>query len=180
MNYSQLIIYVFMSLSSIHFIGNATTCLPATAGNEINWKKTVDSDTLETSWMTWNSYFKEEIKPSITKPIFMQKAKNHGWYKTMSILDFFNLDIENDGRTRYMHAKTAEDAYPPHSRPRGDEDIASVNYHIKTNNPVSPITVALVTDQKGNPRRIKLDGVHRLVAASIRGSKVKVFFIPLD
>ena len=59
----------------------------------------------------------------------------------------------------------------------GKKDVASVRYHSQTLNKVSPIVARVKA--KGKVTYIKLDGVHRLVAAAIRGSMVKVLFVDL-
>lgn len=74
--------------------------------------------------------------------------------------------------------KQPKSFYPLEDRPRGDTDITSVNYHVFLQRPISPIVVAKVMDN-GTMRYIKLDGVHRLIAASIRKSPIKVLFIEL-
>ena len=84
--------------------------------------------------------------------------------------------MENTRFQKHLNAKSAEEAYPPEDRPRGRKDIVSVNYHIKTQRPVSPIII-MQTEKDGKIRSIKLDGVHRIIAAIIRKSKVKVFYI---
>ena len=91
-------------------------------------------------------------------------------------INALETDMENTRFQKYLNAKSAEEAYPPEDRPRGKEDIVSVNYHIKTQKAVSPIIVMQI-EKNGKIRSIKLDGVHRIIAAIIRKSKVKVFYI---
>jgi ParB-like chromosome segregation protein Spo0J len=69
--------------------------------------------------------------------------------------------------------KTAEDFYPKNDRNTNrTDDIKSVKYHVNTFNQVSPIVII-----KKNNKYIKLDGVHRLVAAKIRKSKIRVLIL---
>jgi hypothetical protein len=60
------------------------------------------------------------------------------------------------------------------------KDIDAVNYFLQTKDAISPITVARVHNETDNSiTYIKLDGVHRLIAAAIKKSPVKILFIDL-
>ncbi len=62
--------------------------------------------------------------------------------------------------------KTPFDAFPPHDRPRGIDDIKSVKYFQKMES-VPPIWIY----QKINDQIFLLDGAHRIIAANIEGKK---------
>ena len=145
---------------------------------ELRWDDTISQDTINDSWGTWKTYFSHR-QPGITQEMFMAAVAN-GEYKTISIDDFLALKVENHRLDRYLNAKTAEEAYPIEDRPRNMKDIDAVNYFLQTKVAISPITVARVHNKIDNSiSYIKLDGVHRLVAAAIKKSPIKVLFIDL-
>ena len=158
-------------------------CTTVKMPNEINWASKVDHQTSLDACGTWVDFFQKKHRPKQSKG-FCQKQldKNAGQsdnYQLMSLEEFKNLSPLNASIYRWDHpGVTAESAYPPHARNRGQKDVASVRYHSQTLNKVSPIVVARVK-AKGKVTYIKLDGVHRLVAAAIRGSMVKVLFVDL-
>jgi hypothetical protein len=142
----------------------------------IHWADKVSEATIKDSWGTWKTHFSYN-NPEITYENFLN-AVNNGEYKTISINDFLALKVENQRLEKYINAKTAQEAYPPEDRPRHEDDISSVNYFLQTDSLVSPIIVARV--HKDNAiHYIKLDGVHRLIAAAIKKSPIKILFIDL-
>lgn len=148
---------------------NTTTTTP------ITWSKEISQATLNHSWGTWRDFY-NTVK-SVSREEF-DKAIKQGEYKLLSIEEFLDLHVENHRLNEYRNAKTAEEFYPLEDRPRGNTDINSVNYHVSLQSPISPICVAKVT-VNGTVRYLKLDGVHRLIAASICKSPIKVLFIDL-
>lgn len=71
--------------------------------------------------------------------------------------------------------RLSSEPYPKDDRPRGQADLDSVNYHrrmIRKNGNSSPIWIA-----KHNNTYIKLDGVHRLVAANLENKRAIPAFI---
>lgn len=143
--------------------------------SEITWSEKISVEMLPYSYSTWNDHYSDVKKISYED---FSKAAANGTYAILTIQEFLDLNIENHRLQQYINAKTAEDAYPENDRPRGNKDIDSVNYHLTTNNPISPICIARTTPPN-KIRLIKLDGVHRLIAASIRKSHIKVLFIDL-
>lgn len=108
----------------------------------------------------------------------MQRIKTSS-YKDISVEEFLNLNIENHRLRTYLLAQTPEEAYPLSDRPRGQTDISSLHYFLTPIKPISPITIACMIDKKGQKRMIKLDGVHRMIAANILRKKLRVVFIDL-
>lgn len=144
--------------------------------SELNWGKTVSSETIADSWGTWHTNF-SAYNPTVDHSGFM-RAVASGAYKTLSIDEFLSLNIQNQRLARYLDAKTAEEAYPKHDRPRAQEDIDSVNYLLETSDEISPIIVARVS-QPDDPIYIKLDGAHRIIAAAIKKSPIRILFVDL-
>lgn len=144
-----------------------------------NWTDSVSLVTLRTSWATWDTFFRQEIKPSNTYQEFLEAALCNSEYKLVSIDEFLKLNIENQRLNTYFHAKTAEEAYPVDDRPRGTQDIESISYLSTTNDPISPIIIVHCFDTQGKERFIKLDGAHRLIGAKIRNSPIKLLLIHL-
>lgn len=142
----------------------------------INWANEVSTDTINDSWGTWKTHYSDR-SPTVTHATFMLAVKN-GEYKTISIEEFLTLNVENQRLERYLHAKNAEEAYPPEDRPRHGDDISSVKYFLQTKSLVSPILVARIHEGQST-HYIKLDGVHRLIAAAIKKSPIKVLFVNL-
>ncbi len=117
--------------------------------------------------------FRSKVKPEIDENK-SQRAVNQARVIYMFFAEVKALPIENAGLHRLM-AKSPEEAYPENDRPRGKKDFQSVSFHLETTQPVSPITIAELTDSQGKTRVIKLDGVHRLVAAAMLRSFIAVF-----
>lgn len=73
----------------------------------------------------------------------------------------------------------SQDPYPENDRPRGNNDLLSVKYHrkiIQKEGHTSPIWIA----KKGN-RYIKLDGVHRIVAAHLEKKRsIPAYIVKVD
>jgi hypothetical protein len=60
--------------------------------------------------------------------------------------------------------------YPPHDRPRGAKDMASMQYHqrlVRQGHPVPPVW--LLRKARGG-KLVLLDGVHRVAALHLEGS----------
>lgn len=149
---------------------------------EMNWKEFVDTKTAKDACGTWNDFYRKNLKPKLSREhciqLFKKVKKEKSSYQLLSVEELKSLNMENAGLQRWGNGqKSAEEAYPSTDRPRGKKDIESVNYHLKTTELVSPVIVARVQLPNSQIKHIKLDGVHRLVAAAIRGSKVKVLFL---
>lgn len=139
----------------------------------MNWSKNIDLVTYNDAWLTWHKHFKLKINQKLSFSKFFKlslKAK----YFDMDINEYLKLNPENSGLHR-LYAKNVADAYK--DMPRGSADIDSVNYHMTTNDCISPIVLLRITDNSNNMRLLKLDGVHRLVAANFRHSKIRVCII---
>jgi hypothetical protein len=77
-------------------------------------------------------------------------------------LTLFN-DVDNFDVARLQ--KSAETAYPSSNRPRGDNDLYSVEYYqkqIQKQNEIPPIWMI-----QNNKKYLLLDGAHRIVASYI-------------
>ena len=142
---------------------------------EINWLCRPSDKTIKDAWETWN-LLRVKINPQLI-PTFssFKKLLEKSKCITKNISDV--EPMENTRLEKYRHATTAEEAYPPNDRPRGQKDIDSVNYHIKTQEPISPIIVISVNDLDNKNHLIMLDGVHRIMGALIRKSKVSICYI---
>ena len=68
--------------------------------------------------------------------------------------------------------------YPPHDRPRGTKDMASLRYHrrlIRQGHPVPPVW--LLQPRRGK-KLVLLDGVHRVAALHLEGvSQVPAYVV---
>jgi hypothetical protein len=142
------------------------------------WASQLDQATLQDSWATYQTFYAKQNSRDITYQDFLTRVQK-GWLQSYSSQDFIKLGVENHRLQAYQHAKTAEEAYPLTDRPRRNKDLQSVHYFLNPRHPVSPITVAIMTDYSGKTRRIKLDGVHRMIAAHILHQPLQIFWIDL-
>ncbi len=148
------------------------------SGSPINWDSKLDKDTIESAWVNWKINYKRRLAPKINFATFLAAIKK-GKFITVTPRKFLDMKITGHRLSRYPKAKTAEEAYPPHDRPRGKKDLKIVNYHVKTKNLISPICVARILNKKKKIQLTRLDGSHRLMAAAIRKSPIKVLLIKL-
>jgi hypothetical protein len=176
MNGKKLTLGLAISITLILIALFAYKNTPTLTAHSLPWANEVSVDTVRDSWGTWKTHYSDR-NPAITHAAFMLAVKN-GEYKTLSINEFLALKVENQRLERYLHAKTAEEAYPPEDRPRYGDDISSVNYLLQTTTSISPILVARV-HHHNLIDYIKLDGAHRLIAATIKKSPIKVLFVDL-
>lgn len=147
------------------------------ASSPINWANRVSEETLNDSWETWKTYF-SRYNLLIKHDDFLWAAKN-GEYQMLSIEDFLALNVEDHQRIDYRCAqhgylKAGAAAFPFCH----EKDIQSVKYFLKTTLPVSPVVVVRV-HEKDFMRYVKLDGSHRLAAAIMKKSPIKVLFLDL-
>lgn len=156
----------------------AILSLQVSCSRSFVWSDQVDTATIADSWKTYAEFFSSANSILLTKEQFICQLRK-GTYTQMSISHFLSLPIENHRLARYHSARTAEEAYPESDRPRQSRDIDSVNYFLSSLGPVSPITVAIMMDKKGKIRFIKLDGVHRMMAANILQQDLRVLWIDL-
>lgn len=89
--------------------------------------------------------------------------------------------LQNPGRYR-LDGGSAEDAYPPSDRPRGEADLKSVDWHLhaltgQSGVRISPVIVYEITGPDGKVTPVFVDGMHRLVACHLAGAKVCVEFL---
>ena len=91
-----------------------------------------------------------------------------------TFLKFPMADIR--GLENFNHAvRLSKEPYPKDDRPRGQEDLDSVQYHrrtIRKNGSTEPIWIALKAG-----KYILLDGAHRLVATHLENKRVIPAFI---
>lgn len=119
------------------------------------------------SWQTFNNHF--NVGGEITCEQFIN-ACQIGTYTKRKLKDLISDPPENLSVKR-LHATSAVEAYPIDDRPRGIEDIKSIKYHMK--NPIQ--SPCFLVNYKN--RSIFLDGMHRLVAASLVGKRIVVMFV---
>jgi hypothetical protein len=89
--------------------------------------------------------------------------------------------LRNPGHYR-LKSRSAEEAYPPGDRPRGEADLKSVSWHLRAltgrgNTLISPIIVYEVVAPDGSITPMLVDGMHRLVACHLAGAKACVEFL---
>jgi hypothetical protein len=134
----------------------------------MNWLNEVTLSVFNDAWETFNNNFNTE---RVKFDEFYAQARN-GEYIMMSVKRLTELSPENISLKR-LNAKTPAEAYPPNDRPRGDADLKSVRYHMT--HPVAPVVFIKI-----GKRMTLLDGMHRLVAASIIGAKIRLCVIKLN
>jgi hypothetical protein len=119
--------------------------------------------------MEYTPTMKDSISTSVSIGIFksFQESLLAHTYKTELVkipLNIFkNYNVDNFDSNRLQESATQ--SYPLDNRPRGDEDISSVEYYqtqIKQQKEITPIWM-IQQDQK----YILLDGSHRIVASFI-------------
>ncbi len=142
------------------------------------WADSFDDVTLKDGWDTYLELYRNRVKHKFDEITFMERAKAIT-LKDITSQQFVDMGIENCRLQRYWDAKNAEQAYPEANRPRNTDDVVSVNYFLKKKRGVSPVLVARVIDKNDKEHLVKLDGVHRIMAAHILGKKIRVGFIDL-
>ena len=162
------------------FIIAVGACCHLKASKQMNWLSFPEKQTIRDAFATWDKNFRKKIAPGVarSKREFDYLLLNCSEMKVLDVEDI-EPHMENARFQRYLNIKTAEEAYPMGDRPRGEEDISSVKYHTETAAHISPIIVMRIRKDH-NERLIKLDGVHRIMAAILRRSKVKIFYIDPD
>lgn len=84
--------------------------------------------------------------------------------------------VDARGLENFNHAvRLSKEPYPKDDRPRGQEDLDSVQYHrraIRKNGSTEPIWIALK-----DGKHILLDGAHRLVATHLENKRTIPAFI---
>jgi hypothetical protein len=119
-------------------------------------------DSIKTS-VTMNIF--ENINDSSIAHIFNSKLVKINLLLCKNMLNFDSNRLQN----------TAEEAYPIHNRPRGDDDINSVFFHqnqIKNGQNLEPIWIIVRDNQY-----ILLDGAHRIVASYIENKPILYSYI---
>jgi hypothetical protein len=119
----------------------------------MKFSKQVSEESLHDAWMTFSKYF--QCRPKITKQQFFEMGK----YKYVKLSFLRSGQVENIDPDRLQ--PSPELAYPINNRPRNENDIQSVVYHLDATD-ISPCVMV-----KKNENYIFLDGVHRVVAANI-------------
>lgn len=150
------------------------------ARSQINWMPSVSKKTIEDGLIQWETRYRALYKSQVDGKKFMESVAK-GTYQLVKWKEFKHMtQLFNERLKRCLSARTAEDTYPADgTRKNRENDIRSVKYHAETKNPISPICVARVKMADGTIRMIRLDGTHRIAAAMIRRSDVKIFFIDL-
>lgn len=144
-------------------------------GNNMKWSNEIN---LSTFWDSWWTYRENFMDKNMTLDEFTKICINDSTYKDMSIQTLLDdYETHNIGKHR-LDTNTPEEAYPSNDRPRGQKDIETIKSLIKSNECIPPIVFIQSGDKKSS--WICLDGIHRLVAAKLRGgfrSVVRVCFI---
>lgn len=142
------------------------------------WADELDETTVLDGWATYKVYYENQCSFQISYDQFLVRIKQ-GVTQDLNSKDFLELNIENHRLHRAFDAKLPEEAYPIEDRPRGIEDVESVKHFMNPSSPLSPILVAIIQDTDGNVRKVKLDGVHRLIAAHICKHPIRVVWVDL-
>lgn len=146
---------------------------------EIKWLPEITDQTLADSWECWKKNF-TALKPEITHSDF-KKAIETGHYRLIDVQGLYGCWAGIGRLWKYREANTPEEIFPLNDRPRGEKDLTSVRYFMTTQDEISPIVIAW----EQSPYKLSfsgfqiLDGVHRLIAARLLGSKIKVLFVEL-
>lgn len=114
------------------------------------WYKFADTQSLRDATETARTVYGVKIKQSE--------------YTQFTIDEFENLHAENH---RAVRGKSLVEIFPANDRPRGQQDIDSVKYHI------SHQSHPIILLKMDNSRWIVLDGVHRIIAAYIGGYNIR-------
>jgi hypothetical protein len=91
-------------------------------------------------------------------------------YMTFTRERFDELKVQNH---RASLGRTLDEIFPTNDRPRGQDDISSVEYHIKCD-VITPI-VLLKNNIKGCDNYVVLDGAHRIVAAYLTNRLIPAY-----
>jgi hypothetical protein len=142
------------------------------------WADELDEATVLDGWATYKNYYEIQSTYLLSRDEFLVRIQQAAM-QDLTSEDFLELNIENHRLDRFFNAKQPEEAYPIDDRPRGIEDVESVKYFMNPSFPVSPILVAIIQDIDENIRKIKLDGVHRLMAAHICRYPIRVVWVDL-
>jgi|GEM_PF-1891540 len=142
------------------------------------WADELDETTVLDGWATYKDYYENQCSFILSFDEFLVRIQQ-GVTQDLNSKDFLELNIENHRLHRAFDAKLPEEAYPIEDRPRGIEDVESVKHFMNRSSPVSPILVGIIQDADGNVRKIKLDGVHRLIAAHICKHPIRVVWVDL-
>jgi len=136
----------------------------------MEWADEITFSVFNDAWLTFNNHYNHS---NITCEIF-RKYVQQGEYIKYNLKDIMTSDIENLNLNR-LKATSIKEAYPPSDNPRGVKDIQSVKYHMK-NKYTSPCVMIQYLNHY-----ILLDGMHRLVAASLSGKrKIAMLLIIID
>jgi hypothetical protein len=135
----------------------------------MEWASEISFSVYNDAWMTFNTHYNSN--KIITCDVFRQCVEN-GDYIKYNLKDIINDEIENLNVKRLL-ATSINTAYS--DRPRGINDIKSVKYHMK-NKYTSPCIIVNFQE-----KLILLDGMHRLVAASLSGKrKIAILMVTID
>ena len=140
------------------------------ASNEIKWYKNVKKTTILDALGTYNLLVKS---PNMDLLDFSKLCKN-GKYTDISVKQYLKLKPLNAGLFRF-EAEKPEDAYKINPN-KTHNDYESLMFLINTNKYVSPI-ILLHTKIDNKKCYVKLDGVHRTLAAKFRNSKIRMLVI---
>ncbi len=112
---------------------------------------------------------RDSIGTSITLELFKDKEESSYWHIYKSQFASLPMGLFEEGKVDNFNPerlqKTASKAYPKNDRPRGKDDLKSVNYWKKQKD-ISPIWIINLPTGC-----TLLDGAHRLVANYIKGNK---------
>lgn len=130
------------------------------------WACELDSGTKHYGFKTYRQFFAHKIKNVLGQNEFNDRLA-HVKIQYVTDEDFLYMNIGNERLERYWDKKTPEDVYPVGDRPRGHLDIQVIYDLMKTEQPVPPVLLGIVTFQDGFEQIIVLDGMHRIIAAHL-------------
>jgi hypothetical protein len=132
----------------------------------MNWLDEVTVSVFNDAWKTLTTHFRADV----TLEHWLTSVRQ-GEYKMFTVRALIALGCENLAAGR-LEAESAAKAYPPADRPRGAEDLKSIKYHRA--HACSPVVIVKI-----GARVIFLDGMHRAVAASLEGIKIRACIVTL-
>ena len=119
--------------------------------------------------MDYKNIIKDSIETSVSLKLF-KNNKDASYYHIFNSklekipMSIFKKKVDNFNPDRLK--KKASEAYPINNRPRGQDDLKSVNYYKRQ------MDIPAIWVLKKNNKYILLDGAHRIVANYIKKKKI--------
>jgi hypothetical protein len=127
--------------------------------------------------MDFLNSIRDSVETSVTLEFFDSKEVScyHHIFKS-ELVNFDFKDVEN--MLNFDTKRLSQNPYPKNNRPRGEKDLASIDYHrqrIKDLGRTEPIWVL-----KDGKDMILLDGAHRIVSTFLeRHKSIKAYVVEM-